>query len=200
MTKAIIRAIFIPSIGDERPTLSRRLYGGPFNRLLGGKAVATDFEVRSLEKPDVDRCREILNSLPDWFGIEASNQTYIEGLSELPAAVATVDGRIVGFIALTEHTPSSWEIYVLGVDPSLHRHGAGKALIAWAEAQCHNRNAKWLHVKTRGPLTPDPQYEKTRQFYLGCGFDTLFETLELWGPENSALIMVKFLQPGGTAA
>lgn len=36
-----------------------------------------------------------------------------------------------------------------------------------------------------------PHYGKTRQFYLACGFETLFETIEPWGPENSALIMVK---------
>jgi len=162
--------------------------------------VATDLEVRAIEESDIDRCREILHSLPDWFGIEVSNQAYVESLSELPGAVATVGTRLVGFIALARHAPSSFEIHVLAVDPKLHRHGAGKALIVWAEAQCYHRKASWLHVKTRGPLTPDPQYEKTRQFYLACGFETLFETLELWGPENSALIMVKHLQPGGAAA
>jgi len=157
--------------------------------------MATDFEVRALEKADVDRCQEILQSLPEWFGIEAVNQACVESLSELPGAVAIDDGRIVGFIALAEHTASSFEIHVLAVDPTCHRDGSGRALIAWAEAQCLHRNASWLHVKTRGPLTPDPQYEKTRQCYLGDGFTTLFETLELWGPENSALIMVKYLPP-----
>lgn len=160
----------------------------------------TDIEVRALDEPDIARCREILYSLPDWFGIEASNQAYIESLSVLPGAVASVDGRIIGFIALAAHTSRSFEVHVLAVDPNHHRQGAGKALIDWAEAQCIARNASWLHVKTRGPLTPDPQYEKTRQFYLGCGFETLFETLELWGPENSALIMIKHLQQHGTAA
>lgn len=161
--------------------------------------MATDIEVRALEESDIDRCREILYALPDWFGIAASNQAYIESLSKLHGAVASVDDRIVGFIALAEHAPKSFEIHVLAVDPKLHRHGAGRALIDWAEAHCNARDAGWLHVKTRGPLTPDPQYEKTRRFYLGCGFETLFETLELWGPENSALIMVKKLQPDRTA-
>lgn len=150
-----------------------------------------DIVVRALDEADINRCREILSALPDWFGIEASNQAYVESLSKLPGAVAAVDACIVGFIALAEHTPKSLEIHVLAVDPERHRQGVGKALIDWAEAQCQARGANWLHVKTRGPLTPDPQYEKTRQFYLGCGFDSLFETLELWGPENSALIMVK---------
>jgi GNAT superfamily N-acetyltransferase len=156
-------------------------------------------EVRTLATSDIERCREILYSLPDWFGFEDSNRAYIRSLTELPGAVASVDGRIVGFIALAEHTPSSFEIHVLAVDSDVHRQGAGTALIGWAEAQCASRKARWLHVKTRGPLTPDPQYEKTRQFYLAHGFETLFETLELWGPENSALIMVKDVRPDETA-
>ena len=162
--------------------------------------MAAGIDIRTLAAADIDRCREILYSLPNWFGIEASNQAYIQSLSKLPGAVASIDGRIVGFIALAEHTPNSFEIHVLAVDPNLHRHGAGKALIGWAKAQCKGRGARWLHVKTRGPLTPDPQYEKTRQFYLACGFETLFETLELWGTENSALIMVMSNQPGEPAA
>jgi GNAT superfamily N-acetyltransferase len=157
-------------------------------------------DIRALAAADIGRCREILYSLPNWFGLEASNQAYIRSLSELPAAVACVQGRIVGFMALAEHTPASFEIHVMAVDPGLHRQGAGRALVAWAEQQCRDRNAHWLHVKTRGPLTPDPHYERTRAFYLACGFEPLFETLELWGPQNAALIMVKRLKSGESAA
>jgi hypothetical protein len=39
----------------------------------------------------------------------------------------------------------------------------------------------------------DPEYEQTRRFYLALGFAPLFESLELWGPENAALILVKHL-------
>lgn len=49
-------------------------------------------------------------------------------------------------------------------------------------------------VKTRRPSTPDEVYERTRHFYLARGFEPLFETLELWGPEDAALILVKRLQ------
>ena len=160
----------------------------------------SSIDMRRLSEADIERCREILYSLPDWFGIEASNQAYIRSLAELPGAVASVQDRIVGFIALAEHTPKSFEIHVMAVDPNLHRQGAGRALVAWAEERCRDRGARWLHVKTRGPLTPDPHYDRTRAFYLACGFEVLFETLELWGPENAALIMVKPLEPHERAA
>jgi hypothetical protein len=53
---------------------------------------------------------------------------------------------------------------------------------------------RWLHVKTRGPATPDPHYERTRRFYLALGFEPLFESLTLWGPEDAALILVKTVE------
>ena len=84
---------------------------------------------------------------------------------------------------------------VLAVDRDRHREGAGRALVAWTEAWCRERRVRWLHVKTRGPSTPDEGYERTRHFYLAMGFETLFETLDLWGPRDAALILVKTIEP-----
>jgi hypothetical protein len=49
---------------------------------------------------------------------------------------------------------------------------------------------RWLHVKTRGPSTPDPAYERTRRFYRAVGFDDLYESRTEWGAENAALVLV----------
>jgi GNAT superfamily N-acetyltransferase len=132
----------------------------------------------------------VLRALPDWFGIEESNRAYVESLRRLPGAVAELGGEIVGFVALEEHDPKSLEIHVMGVEPGRHRRGVGRELVRWARELAAERGAHWLHVKTRGPATPDPGYEKTREFYLAQGFEPLFESLALWGPENSALILV----------
>jgi GNAT superfamily N-acetyltransferase len=167
---------------------------------MSRRSVPSVIEIRTLSEGDIGRCRDILYSLPAWFGLEDSNQAYVRSLSELPGAVACRGERIVGFIALAEHTPNSFEIHVMAVEPAFHRQGAGKALIDWAESWCGVRGGRWLHVKTRGPSTPDPEYARTRAFYSACGFEPLFETLELWGPENAALIMVKSLDPAEPAA
>lgn len=152
-----------------------------------------DLSIRALEPGDIPECARILNALPDWFGLEESNRAYVDALSRLPGAVAEVDGAIVGFAALEEHDPHSVELHVIAVEQERHRQGAGTALVDWAEAWCRERGVHWFHVKTRGPATPDPDYERTRLFYLARGFEPLFETLDLWGPENAALIMVKRL-------
>ena len=71
--------------------------------------------------------------------------------------------------------------------------GTGRALVAAAEDWCRARDVRWLHVKTRGPSTYDEDYERTRRFYLAVGFEVLYESRTEWGPENAALVLVKFL-------
>lgn len=149
--------------------------------------------VRSFEERDREACRKLLGALPDWFGVEASNRSYIEVLGRFPTAVAVADDHIVGFAALEQHSSDSIELYVIAVDGTRHRAGIGSKLVAWSEQWCREHSAAWFHVKTRGPATPDPGYERTRQFYLAQGFTPLFESLTLWGPEDAALVMVKHL-------
>ena len=138
-------------------------------------------------------CSSILEDLPEWFGIEEANRAYINILGHIPTAVAYVDNQVVGFIALEQSNAKSIEIHVMATDRSLHNQGIGTYLIDWAKEQCNAMNVPWLHVKTRGPSTPDPFYEKTRAFYFAKGFDALFESLTLWGPSDAALILVKKL-------
>ena len=136
-------------------------------------------------------CAEILAALPDWFGLPESNRKSIEGLSRLPAAVVERAGRVIGFVSVERYGTRAAEIPVMAVHADHHRCGAGRVLVAWVEAWCAEAGVRWLHVKTRGPSTPDPGYERTRRFYLAMGFDPLFESLTLWGSEDAALILVK---------
>ncbi len=148
--------------------------------------------VRPLTADDVDACAALLARLPQWFGIEASNRAYIASLYELPAFVACDDhGAVVGFVAIVKHFPEAAEISVMGVEPSRHREGVGRALVEAVEGYCRDEGVEWLHVKTRGPSTYDDNYERTRRFYRAVGFAPLYESLTEWGPENAALFLVK---------
>ncbi len=147
--------------------------------------------IREFAESDREDCRQLLDSLGDWFGIEESNREYIATLGELPTAVVEDNGKIKGFTSIKVHNEESMELFVIAVYEDQHRQGVGSLLLSWVEEYCRQNGAKFLHVKTRGPLTPDPGYERTRQFYLARGFTPLFETLDLWGPQDSALIMVK---------
>ncbi len=153
-------------------------------------------DVEDFDEANRVQCAEILAKLPEWFGIEEANLAYIESLGRLPTAVARADGQIVGFIALEVSNSKSVEIHVMATDRALHNQGVGSLLFAWARDYCIARRVQWLHVKTRGPSTPDPFYERTRAFYFAKGFDALFESLTLWGPADAALILVQKIEPG----
>jgi GNAT superfamily N-acetyltransferase len=152
-----------------------------------------------LQPSDIDACEAVLARVPEWFGIEESNRAYIESLRRLPAFVAIDNaGTVVGVAAVERFASEpAAELIVMAVDPSLHRHGYGRALVAAVERWCRDNDVEWLHVKTRGPSTYDDNYEKTRRFYRAVGFVPIFESLTEWGPENAALIQVKHLRRGG---
>ena len=156
-------------------------------------------KIRELKAVDIPECAKILYALPDWFGLEESNRAYIGSLGTSPGAVALDRDEIVGFIALIKHNDESYEINVMAVPKNLHRQGIGSALVRWAEQWCMARSIPWLHVKTRGPSTPDPGYDRTRQFYLAQGYAPLFESRTLWGPQDAALVSVKDLGRGAAA-
>ena len=142
-------------------------------------------------------CAELLAGLPEWFGIEQANRDYIESLGRLTTAVAISQDptlqQIVGFVALQRHSERSVEIHVLASAAGRHNQGIGSMLLKWTKFKCVSWQCPWLHVKTRGPATPDSAYEKTRGFYCAQGFEPLFESLTLWGPSDAALILVQKL-------
>jgi ribosomal protein S18 acetylase RimI-like enzyme len=144
----------------------------------------------------------LLRMLPEWFGIEASNAAYVESARELPTYLArhrpeqvprgAAPAEPVGVLLARRHFPSSAEIYLLAVDPAVHRHGVGRALVTALEADLAADGVEWLQVKTLGPSHPSAEYERTRRFYAALGFRPLEEIHGLW-PDNPCLIMVKVL-------
>ena len=136
-------------------------------------------------------CRSILDALPEWFGLPASNADYARLADEGPAWLAVDNGEVVGVMLLKPHFTTAVEIYLLAVVPARHRSGVGRALVARAEDRARERGAVFLTVKTRGPSMPYEPYERTRAFYEAMGFTALEEFAELWDPENPALFMVK---------
>ena len=137
-------------------------------------------------------CAPILESLPQWFGMPEANAQYIRDIEVLPTFLARGDGgELLGFLTVKQHYPESAEILVMGVRPDRHRQGAGRALVAAAEAHLRADGARFLQVKTQGPAVANPDYERTRRFYLAVGFTPLEESLELWDEQNPALILIK---------
>jgi GNAT superfamily N-acetyltransferase len=136
-------------------------------------------------------CRRILDALPTWFGIEKAVDDYVAVADRTPTIIASVGGEDVGILTLLSHNPKSAEIYVMAVLPEHHRNGIGRKMVEYAEESLARSGAEFLQVKTLSAAHPDEGYRKTRAFYLACGFHPLQQFLELWGPEQPALQMVK---------
>lgn len=148
---------------------------------------------RSAAVPDdVER---LLRSLPEWFGIESSIREYVDDARHLPTHVvrAPSERTVIGVLLVKRHFPTAAEVHLMAVDRAWHRRGAGRALLAAAEADLRADGVKYLQVKTLSPSRVDEHYERTRQFYLAHGFTPLEEFAELWDPHNPCLLLVKSL-------
>jgi ribosomal protein S18 acetylase RimI-like enzyme len=166
----------------------------------GNRAPGSPWLVTSAEC-NPSAVERLLRMLPEWFGIESSVIGYVESARKLPtylawpaAGSANREGRRpIGVLLAARHFLCSAEIYLMAVDPAMHRRGAGRALVAALEADLITDGAEFLQVKTLGPSHPDSGYELTRRFYVSLGFRPLEEIHGLW-PDNPCLIMIKSLR------
>jgi ribosomal protein S18 acetylase RimI-like enzyme len=136
-------------------------------------------------------CAEILETLPDWFGLQEANAGYRAVAERSRCVVASVGGADVGLLTVVVHSEHAAEVYLMAVRPELHRRGIGTAMLRRLERDLAAEGVELLQVKTLSDSHPDPGYARTRAFYSGYGFRRLEELPDLWDPANPALIFVK---------
>ncbi|MBV8734125.1 MAG: GNAT family N-acetyltransferase [Solirubrobacterales bacterium] len=140
-------------------------------------------------------CRQLLDELPDWFGIPGAVGEYVVKAERAMAVVAIANSLEVGLLTLVRHTEFAAEIDVIAVKPGYHRRGVGRAMIDRAELLLAPDGVEYLQVKTLADTVEYEPYARTRAFYAACGFRPLQVFPALWDPENPALQLVKRLQP-----
>lgn len=136
--------------------------------------------------------KDILNDLPEWFGMPEAIQEYIDCGKGYPLYIALVEGKAVGFISLKETSLRTVEIYCMGVKKKYHHLGIGRLLVDKIK-QIYKENYDYLQVKTiaRGHY---PQYDLTIKFYESVGFCELEIFPTLWDEWNPCLVMVQKLE------
>jgi ribosomal protein S18 acetylase RimI-like enzyme len=140
-------------------------------------------------------CRQLLDALPDWFGIPEAVDEYVFKAERATAVVAIANMLEVGLLTLVRHTVFAAEIDVIAVKPDYHRQGVGRGMIDRAERLLVQDGVEYLQVKTLADTVENEPYARTRAFYTACGFGPLQVFPDLWDPENPALQLVKRLQP-----
>ena len=145
-------------------------------------------------------CREILEDLPEWFGIPESLEAYVREAGHLRMFGCTIDGATVGFLSVRIHHEVTAEASVLGVKRAWHRRGIGRRLFGYAEDALREDGLRVLTVKTVGAENPSVEYAATRRFYESIGFLPLETFPLLWGRGNPCLFMAKWLAPPGQSS
>ena len=130
--------------------------------------------------------RDVLEALPEWFGIPEAREDYIYDSRDMVFYAAYADGASVGFIALTAHNAHTVEVYVMGVKKPYHRRGMGTALIGKTEEYCRTGGYELLEVKTLDESRENTEYAGTRAFYQSAGFIPLECIPELWARRTLA--------------
>lgn len=136
---------------------------------------------------------EILNGLPEWFGLPDSTREYIKNSRNMPFFVYVKEHRPAGFIALKETGERTAEIYVMGVLKEYQGMGIGQGLFCKFVEYAENAGYKYLQVKTveEGHYK---EYDATVRFYKKIGFEKLECFPELWDEWNPCLIMVQSVE------
>lgn len=165
--------------------------GGKSSFVAGIVRQAATASIREAKTGHSSIARNILDDLPDWFGIPAASEAYAAAAETLPmlASIAP-DGSPLGFLSLRPTSPVSMEIHVMGVRRAWHRSGIGRALVDRAKEMARSAGSRFLTVKTLAPSQADKNYAATRRFYEALGFLPIEELPVLWGADNPCLLML----------
>jgi GNAT superfamily N-acetyltransferase len=102
---------------------------------------------------------------------------------------AELDGRVVGYtcygrIALTV---SSFDLYWIAVDKSLHGRKIGRALLEHTEELIRQDGGGRVFIETSNRH----HYAPTRGFYLRCGYVQAALLKDFYAPDDDKVIYVK---------
>lgn len=146
-----------------------------------------------IDKKEKERiAREVLNDLPEWFGIPESIENYIKESQTKPFLASFYKDELVGFIVLGASSLDCAEIFVIGVKKKFHHHGAGRELNNAYEDLAKSLGYTYTQVKTVQSGHYD-EYDITNKFYKAVGYKELEVFPNLWDEWNPCQIYVKYL-------
>lgn len=137
--------------------------------------------------------REILEALPEWFGIPEARENYIAESAEQLFFCARDGEKALGFLCLKETGKATVELAVMGVLKEFHRQGIGGALLKAAQKHAAREGYSFLQVKTV-QMGRYPEYDATNRFYLSLGFKEFEVFSTLWDEWNPCQIYVMALK------
>jgi ribosomal protein S18 acetylase RimI-like enzyme len=106
------------------------------------------------------------------------------------------DETLIGFTLYgpTPCTTATWDLYWIIVDPSAHRQGVGRHLMAAAEESMQERNGQLIVVQT----SSRDDYTPTRRFYESLSYDQAARISGYYAPGDDLIVYTKHLSPPAT--
>lgn len=132
---------------------------------------------------------QILEDLPEWFGIEEATRAYVESAKKNDAWAAFVNNEAIGFITLSATSVDCAEIVCMGVAKKFQGQGVGSKLLGVVES-CLVGKYSLLQVKTVAQGYYEC-YDATNRFYRRNDFHQLEIFPDLWDAHNPCQLWVK---------
>ena len=103
--------------------------------------------------------------------------------------IAENEGRAAGYVCYgnTPLTKGNWEMYWIAVDPASQGLGIGRELMHRAEAGIRSRGGWQVTLET----SSTPLYDKTRRFYLRCGYTEIARIPDFYDRGDDLVISEK---------
>lgn len=136
--------------------------------------------------------REILNDLPEWFGLPESTENYIIDSQDKPFFACYVNDEVAGYVVLNATSKDCADIFVMGVKKKFHRMGIGSKLNDAFETMAKKLGYTYSQVKTV-KMGHYKEYDITNNFYMAMGYKELECFPTLWDEWNPCQIYVKYL-------
>jgi GNAT superfamily N-acetyltransferase len=137
--------------------------------------------------------REILEALPEWFGIAEAREDYILKSADETMVASFDQDAPNGFLCLKESGKDTVELAVMGVRKEYHRKGIGTGLFEAAKEIAVEKGYSFLQVKTV-QMGRYEEYDRTNRFYQSLGFKEFEVFPTLWDANNPCQIYIMSIE------
>ena len=143
---------------------------------------------------------QILRNTPEFKPVEvAVAEELIDGYLEDAVGygyyvlIAESGSVLLGYICYgpTPLTEGTWDIYWMAVARDNQGKGTGGALLEAAEKKMAEAQGRLIIIET----SSIPEYEKTRRFYLGRGYEVIASIPDFYAPGDGKIMFQKRVRP-----
>lgn len=153
-----------------------------------------DIPLRDLRAEDLREISALLDATAVFrpeeqdIALEVLEAALKPGQRDYTVRVAEWDGAVAGYACWgpTPSTRGTYDLYWIATHPSYQGKGVGRRLMEAAEQDMRARGGRLCVIETSSL----PQYEPTRRFYLGRGYEEAAVLRDFYMPGDDKVIYI----------